>query len=322
MARTKAGPRIPSHYRPSKDSQPPTDPAQVAYRGYKPTIADIIRVRRYFTEIPHPLPLELINKILDDAWYWAHSSITMERFDRSPSWLSSPTKDRLYVRTLPLAIPGSEGDFAWEDEPEVLYNDENDSKKSIMLGGKALTESELWVPPLGRHPCRMIEFQIWSRDQGFSSDIPNHSTYRESRSWFDAIIETPNVDWLQADPISWPNRLLKRDTARRLLGDPDFTREDSDSPSVPPSTHVQRNVHASVRIHHHAITWHYLDSVQPGSADSVETDLKGQGLQSLDGTFVRRLKAGDCITLRMRSGRDPLLECIAEKAIIDVYWAV
>jgi len=89
-----------------------------------------------------------------------------------------------------------------------------------------------------------------------------------------------------------------------------------------PSTHIQRNVHAGQEFRTHIVEWHYLDSIEEGSAEAMEADNdKGRGWQSLDGSFVRSLKEGDCITLWMRA-RFPGWRCLGKKAKIDVYWAV
>ncbi|KAH7919514.1 hypothetical protein BV22DRAFT_857030 [Leucogyrophana mollusca] len=318
MARTKAGPRIPDNHRPSPNSQPPTAPATVSYRGHRPSIADIIHVKKYLAQLTPRLPIELIDQILDDAWYWAHSSVTVQGHVSVPNYITDGvrSRDKMYVRTLPLAVPGSEGDIGGG----------NDMRELVLGTVPVDAGSSQWAPPRGNHPCRMIEFQIWSRDQGYSPDVANHSTYRESYSWFDACVETPKLNFHSGKDIPWPSSLLTTDSSRLWSEHPKFicSNADDNTPTTPSPRHIQRNVHASTRTHHHVVTWHHRDYIEQGSAQAVEADLKGQGWQSLDGTFVRNLSVGDCITLRMRARPDGLhlWTCHAEKATIDVYWAV
>jgi hypothetical protein len=75
------------------------------------------------------------------------------------------------------------------------------------------------------------------------------------------------------------------------------------------------------KIRHHTITWHYLDFIDEQSPAAIEADLNGRGWKSLDGSFVRNLKVGDCITLWMRA-RFPGWMAHIVKAKIEMYWAV
>ncbi|KAH7907228.1 hypothetical protein BJ138DRAFT_524066 [Hygrophoropsis aurantiaca] len=152
-------------------------------------------------------------------------------------------------------------------------------------------ERHLGKSGYNRKQFSTVEFQIWSSDQGSAHDVPNHATYTH----------TTGPTQLSKLPMSIGFRLILFPV--------------SAAPEDRCCTEMSMQV-----FHHHAVTWHYLDSVHPESAESVEADLKGRGL---GGTFIRRLKAGDYDTLRMRSGIDyHSWGCIAEQAIIDVYWAV
>jgi len=282
---------------------------------YKPTIADIILVKECFYAVPvsKPLPLELIDQILDYASYWAHSSVTVDWDKIIPD--SEMVEDKMYVRTLPLAVYGTQGDV-------VLTKQWKSGSQEFRLGVEDDEDSETrdWLPPRGEHPCRMIEFNLWSSDQGWSDNHINHGTYQDSYTWFDASVETPNLDTSNSKAVIWPSHLLIYDSNAANLPF-EFTRRDPAHPFLPPPTHLQRNIHAQHNTHHHTITWHYLDSIDENSPAAVEADNRGQGWKSLDGSFVRSLKMGDCITLWMRA-RFPGWKLDAKMAKIDLYWAV
>lgn len=90
---------------------------------------------------------------------------------------------------------------------------------------------------------------------------------------------------------------------------------------MPPATHLQRNVTASSELRWHSVTWHYNDSIEEGSPVAQAAENRGQGWRSLDGTFVRSLRAGDCITLWGRA-RFPGWRLSVESVTVTVYFAV
>ncbi|KAH7905153.1 hypothetical protein BJ138DRAFT_1165272 [Hygrophoropsis aurantiaca] len=294
--------------------------------SYLPTIADIIQVKDIFSQTSPPLPIELIDQIIDDASYWPHSSITLTKSAIVPNYRTGGIQDEMYMRTLPLAVPGVEGSIA-------LSGTEAEDEKSIALGlveGGDPTNGK-WLPPRGENPARKIVFKLWSKDQGWSGEHDNHGTYRGSYTWFDAGIETPKFDNITLnDPISWPVHLIAHPSDSSRLSSSDSKSEpsssfefitDNQTPFLPPPTTLQRNIHAKKSVHNHTVVWHYLDCVEEGSADAIEAGERGQGWKSLDGTFVRGMKVGDCVTLWMRA-RFPEWVMRVSKATIDIYWAV
>ncbi|KAH7907055.1 hypothetical protein BJ138DRAFT_1161074 [Hygrophoropsis aurantiaca] len=321
-------------------------PTQVSSRAdsdYRPTIADIIQVKAIFGQISIPLPPELIDQILDDASYWPHSSITSRkdafaqaryRPHTASHLLEDPVKDVMYMRTLPLAIPGVEGSFALSEMAP---------QEDILLGlgavhGDEHTPANLkWLPPRGKHPVREVVFRLWSQDQGWTTDtdVENNGTYRNSHSWWDVGGEVPTFNGV---PLSqspqhttvWPTHFTTHPSdplfsrSQHLHNTPSikFTSKNNDEiPFAPLPTHLQRNVRASDNMAHHTIVWNYLDSVKEGSPGAVLADLRGQGWESLDGNFIRGLEIGDCITLWMRA-RYHLWAVHASMATIEIYWAV
>ncbi|KAH7925690.1 hypothetical protein BV22DRAFT_1128833 [Leucogyrophana mollusca] len=287
---------------------------------HQPTIADIIQVKDIFRRIPKPLPVELIDLIIDDASYWPHSSITLDQTRTVPDPRHRKAKDEMYMRTLPLAVPGVEGHISLMGR-EV---EDGAAVKAFVLGMDEGGESYggRWLPPRGEHPCKKIVFQLWSKGQGHAHDPTNEGSYRGSYTWFDAGVETPLSAITLDHSVSWPVYLITAASGSAHLAWSPFEFAGRDEhPSLPLPTHLQRNVHGKREVHHHTVVWHYLDHVERGSPEAVEAEVKGQGWKSLDGGFVRGLKVGDCITLWMRA-RFPARVMKASKAKIDVYWAV
>jgi len=289
---------------------------------FQPTILDIILVKGYFSKVSRPLPVELIDQILDDASYWPHSSVTLEWDAVAASGTVSEKQDNMYMRTLPFAIYGTEGDVSLTQEHVRSVG--LDAVEPFHLGMQnSEAERTKWLPPRGGNPCRKIAFQLWSEDQGWSNDSANHGTYRGSYTWFDASVETLDHDMLNHGRVTWPAHLLIDESDGPLLVESpfNFVRRETDHPFLPPPTHLQRNIHAVHKIRHHTITWHYLDFIDEQSPAAIEADLNGRGWKSLDGSFVRSLKVGDCITLWMRA-RFPGWTAHIVKAKIEMYWAV
>ncbi|KAG1756669.1 uncharacterized protein EDB91DRAFT_1041321 [Suillus paluster] len=269
--------------------------------SYEPTTADILLVKRYFQLSSIPLPDELIDDIIDAASYWAHTSVTVNRTVRTIAHGTSIKcgRDMMYIRTLPLAVYGAEGDF--------VLNQENLEGGELVLGGLPPTESN-WVAPARVKPFRKIEFQLWSHDQGWVTDHRSRrATYEGSFSWFDASVERLDSTSYLTESIEWPSSL--------------FFTADVERPFLPSPTTLQKNIVAESLTTHHIVTWTDLDNVKERSPEAMAAESAGQGWKSYDGRFVRDLQVGDCITLWMRA-RFQGWSMNAEKAKITVYWAV
>ncbi|KAI6118193.1 hypothetical protein F5141DRAFT_1000365, partial [Pisolithus sp. B1] len=251
-----------------------------------PTAQDILTVRSYFLLLKTPLCYELVDIILDEACYWAHSTVEVEY--PVCAYLSNG-KDRMYLRTLPLAIPGTEGDFRLFPSRYQGYSPRSNLSVHARL-----------------HPCRRIVFELWSHDQGWSSNYPNdRGTYRGSYTWWDASVEAVQPE-ITGDPgIGSPVRFHQHEQRR---------------PPLPNERSLQRNLHAVEETQHHTVEWSYADTV-PSTTDQQDLYNRGRGPLSADGRFVRNLKVGDCIAL-WASARFPGWEMHAEKAKISVYWAI
>ncbi|KAG1754645.1 hypothetical protein EDB19DRAFT_1844684 [Suillus lakei] len=261
--------------------------ASTSSGSYQPTTADILIVKKYFKLFSIPLPDELIDDIIDAASYWAlHISDMLLPMPNGNS-------DMMYMRTLPLAVYGTEGDF--------LLDKENLQGEGFVLGGLPPAELE-WAAPTRAKPFRKIEFQLWSHDQGWGGEHGCQGTYNGAYSWFDASVE-------------------RLDSTSCITGSFEFTQKDVKRPFIPSPSTLQKNIVAERQTTHHIVTWTDLDNIKEGSPEAIEAENRGQGWKSYDGSFVRDLQVGDCITLWMRA-RFPGWSNDAVKAKITVFWAV
>jgi hypothetical protein len=291
----------------------------MAPSSYDPTVADILRVRRYFTLIPQPLPKELVDDILDLASYWAHTSLTFEEI-QSVTARDASIVESMYMRALPLAFPNTAGDFTLSAREN---NSKDPKRKTYTLLREQDPTSDEFIAmapsgqpsnPIAAHPCRKIVFQLWSHDQGWTTSHPHdQGTYRNSFTWIGARIEKAQFG-MSAD-------LFAGGSGSSLLKTPVNFIPRALPGSDETFTHVQTNVQVNSETTHHTVTWHHLDSVRKGSQDAQEADARGEDWKALDGRFVKAMRPGDCISLWMRA-RLRLWKCTLEKAKITVYWAV
>ncbi|KAG0700856.1 hypothetical protein DFH29DRAFT_807023, partial [Suillus ampliporus] len=230
-----------------------------------------------------PLPDELIDSIIDAASYWAHTSVTVNRAIHAYG-IGCGT-DIMYVRTLPLA--------------------------RLVFSGLPPTESN-WVAPTRAKPFRKIEFQLWSHGRGWLSEhCSRRGTYEGSYTWFDASVER-----LDRYFISHGKHRVALFIALHCS-----RCTDAGHPFLPSPTTLQKNIVASNQPTHHIVTWTDLDNVKEGSPEAIAAESRGQGWKSYDGSFIRDLQVGDCITLWTRA-HFPGWIMKGVKAKITVYWAV
>lgn len=131
---------------------------------YKPTVQDVLLVKSILAYQPRssPLPIELIDQIIDDAEYWphVHASLT-EPVTASGGY--DANHDILLLRTPPICSAAT----TFPDQPSTT-----------------LPEPELI------HPVRKIVFTLNSHDQGWSGEPQEtHGTYHPTYTWFSAGLE-------------------------------------------------------------------------------------------------------------------------------------
>ncbi|KAL1959998.1 hypothetical protein VTO42DRAFT_666 [Malbranchea cinnamomea] len=310
--------RIPRKSRGDKDSGNEMGNASSAPTGsrdspYYPDAYDVLRVRRMLQNAVREnatasggLPTELVDMIIDRAEYWPSVEVKM----------TAPIKinqdgDRECLRTGPLCYATPKGSNTPRLQP---YRD--------------------------IHPCRKVEFTILSHDQGWGGGPGTRGTYHGSYSWFDAyIISRPD----RADPTRPPHAdRAAENSSTSSNSNSDGASKDgkqkaesdaanSDDEKVRfarhnyflPNAHtLQRNVVAQREVQTHKITWHYLDSVDPDSAEAEEIqNSHGRGSATLDGRAVRKMHVGDEISVWGRA-RFPGWSNTVEGMSIRVFWAI
>ncbi|KAG1814316.1 uncharacterized protein BJ212DRAFT_1300631 [Suillus subaureus] len=280
---------------------------------YQPSVADVLQVKRY---LQRKLPMELIDRIIDEGCYWPHSTVYIERPITVPIYKDGKRSEvGIYIRSLPIGVHGTEGDFRFVEKD---FEDGGAAwEKKLRIGG--LDDTLPSAPVLSTHPCRKIEFQLWTHDQRLRKQFPH--TFTASYVWCDVSIEK-----LQApisDTIEWPARFLFDECNAELSIIP----RDTGSPFFPPSMKLLKNLAAKTSGSDHTMFWH--------ASDSFDKDADGDCFwQFLDKTFdrqaaktaevgkmVRSLQVGDCMTL-LAHARFPDSEATVHEARVTVYWAV
>ncbi|EIW77968.1 hypothetical protein CONPUDRAFT_109281 [Coniophora puteana RWD-64-598 SS2] len=250
--------------------------------NHEPTISDVFAVRLLLSSSPASLPVEIIDVILDHGAYWPHSTVEVKEIDVVSG--GDDVEDKVYLRTLPLAYPKTEGSHVASAGQYPIHRPPRGS-------------NEEEYPRRGQHPCRRIVFELLSRDQGWSSDRAYHKTYAHSWTWFDVSVE------------------------RASESDSGGVADQVEHGLHPKDTHLQRNVHAKREFTRHVIVWDWQDTVEEGSLEAMVANEQGRGWRSMDGQLVRSLECGDRLVLWMHA-RFGGWRCIAESAKVTVYWAV
>lgn len=141
---------------------------------HEPTIADIMTVKDLFCQVSSPLPIELVDEILDLAEYWAHGSVSLLWRDiipgsrRDDGEYGKIKSDKMYMRLPPLGMYGTDNDLIVDRDHDhtAALGDLYKSDELRGLFGKGKSQKKIWASPRGEHPCRKIMFDIWSHDQG------------------------------------------------------------------------------------------------------------------------------------------------------------
>lgn len=153
---------------------------------YQPGIADILAVKNLFYETSSPLPIELVDVIMDMAEYWAHSSVTLRWSDTVPGLrrdgggsTEEEVENKMYMRMPPLGMYYCPEDDLILERQKYGYNTTLADLEGLdgirQLFGESASSDERkkkeWANPRGEHPCRKIVFDISSHDQGKSVSL-------------------------------------------------------------------------------------------------------------------------------------------------------
>ncbi|KAG2135128.1 hypothetical protein DEU56DRAFT_399535 [Suillus clintonianus] len=284
---------------------------------YQPSVADILKVKRY---LQFKLPAELIDRIIDDACYWAHSTVYIGRPFTVPIYRNGKRSvDGVYIRSLPLGIRGTEGDIRLVEED---FEDGGVAwEKKLQLGG--LDDASSSAPTLSSHPCRKIEFQLWCHDQSVRKKFPH--AFSTSFVWADVSIESLQTPISEDDTIEWPAHLLFEECSAELSR----SQQETGKPFNPPSLKLRKNIAMKTSGSTHPMFWHFRDSFhncKDPDDDCVwhfidKTFDRDAAKSAQVGRLVRSMEVGDCVTLWVQN-RHPESEDNVQEARITVYWAV
>ncbi|KAG2092647.1 uncharacterized protein F5147DRAFT_722013 [Suillus discolor] len=280
---------------------------------YQPSVADVLRLKRY---LQRKLPMELIERIIDEASYWPHSTLYIERPITVPLYREGKrSEEGIFIRTLPLGVHGTEGEF------RILEKDFEAGgaawERKLLLG--RLDDTLPSAPMLSSHPCRKIEFQNWTHDQRLRKQFPH--TFTASYVWCDVSIE--RLETPISDTIEWPARFLFNECKTELSIIP----QDTGSPLFPLSTKLSKNLAAKTSGSDHTMFWHANDGFDKDADGDcfwhfLDNTFDRQDAKTAEvGKMVRSLRVGDCMSLFAHS-RFPNSEGKVHQARVTVYWAV
>ncbi|KAA8567768.1 hypothetical protein MFRU_010g01150 [Monilinia fructicola] len=329
---------------------------------YQPSLEDVLAVKNIlFTLRPDsPLPLELIDAILDLSEYWPHTTsnpgpqgITIHR----PIIIRSGNQEnQLILRSLPIGyLQDSSNDQSFQMRPEdqVNYTTKpptpwsqdrevpQDATKEVV---KNWTESS---QVRGEFPCKKIVFRIKSHDQGWGGAREDKGSYRGSYTWFDVgwerTIATTNgplpggpqfhLSKSKSPASGSTNEIVcaLQTISPDVQSIPDNSVRDNatDLPNSltfkhklnPDQRHLQKNRTATTASQEHTIVWRFDDDIHPESPEADELEAQGRGRETANGEFVRSLRIGDVVTIWAKA-RYPGWANTVEDVSIDVYWAV
>ena len=320
-----------------------------------PTVWEALRVKRLLGTFP--LPLELIELIMDFAEYWPcigskmrnsvavlnSDNITLMDFNSAMftyhHWVPEATGEHVLLTTEPLGYncPIRKGNTgSWTSK----------SIQKLTLKAEPTTKRWVQLPTRGNHPCRRIVFSIVSRED-CSSRAPSSGSPMATASWFEAGRERaispdslPGIalakSSLESDsgyrrgsvqssksPKSQPNifrsvQALWR-TKKDTQREPSLTTEPRASSGVDHRNEhlVCRNEPATKVNMHHIIEWRYDSKEAEGPKTGLNID------ECTGADFVKSLEVGHCVYLRAKvlESSVPCLNYIAS-ARVHIYWAV
>lgn len=313
-----------------------------------PTVWDVILTKRLLNNLP--LPLELIEFVMDLAEYWPSATTRMKD---SVAVLSDETLKAMEFYSIMFTY------HHWVKEyrkgKELLYTGALASRGSLTAGNSWRPKAKnrvsdlleekgaspsILLPARGKRPCRRIVFDIISREDCKGPKIEEPST------WFEATLDTPERDHnlRESKPIitgsASPSIDSGNSTATQEPTRPrtavfrsmqsvwhrpgyaakglatkkknvESSRRNETSPIL-----VAHN-ESSTRLNQHLqVIWNYDD---PDS--KTEKDGLSQGAK-----FVRSMEVGDSIVLYARSGsasrNAPQCMNYVASACVTIYWAV
>ncbi|KLU92665.1 hypothetical protein MAPG_11609 [Magnaporthiopsis poae ATCC 64411] len=304
---------------------------------HQPSVLDVLVVKAMMTKAL-TLPLELVNRIIDFAEYWPHTSAQLD-YGGTPHPVargSSPLEDVFLLRTLPLGL-------IKQVNPDPRHYQTEEAKLLRLSSEHPVEQFHKWTGSPShtvQHPCRKIVFTITSSDQGWGGMMADRGTYRHSFTWFEAGLERIDasgecgdycpdharqaMDPSSSDSTTRPDisPCAMRPIVPALVGEPE-KRLRMEHPLAPLEEYmIQCNKTASRDgPHTHVVEWRADDNIDPDTPQAQELVNAGRGRATGTGEFVRNLKLGDVITVWAKArfvGWQNNLKFLK----VDVYWAV
>ncbi|ESZ96588.1 hypothetical protein SBOR_3090 [Sclerotinia borealis F-4128] len=174
---------------------------------YQPSLEDVLTVKNilYTLRPDSPLPLELIDTILDLSEYWPHTTTAFPLSSHQEPTINREIivraggagEDRLILRSLPIGCIKGNNDQAFqmpsENQTQYFTQERKPWPKDREIPQNATEEVlKKWAETSqirGGFPCKKIVFRIKSHDQGWGGVRADKGTYRGSYTWFDVGLE-------------------------------------------------------------------------------------------------------------------------------------
>ncbi|KAL8386778.1 hypothetical protein RB595_010398 [Gaeumannomyces hyphopodioides] len=303
---------------------------------YQPSVLDVVVAKAMMAKALS-LPLELVNRIMDFAEYWPHTSAQLDygAVPRAVARGSSAREDVFLLRTLPLGFVkqvNSDADRYKTEEAKLLH----------LSSEHSVEQFQKWIGSPSHtleHPCRKIVFTITSKDQGWGGMLGDQNTYRHSHTWFEAGLERIDASGecgshcpdhtrqvMDESSTSTPRPEISlcalRPIVPPLFGEP-HKRLQMQHPLDPVDEYmIQCNKTASRDDQQtHVVEWRAGDHIDPETPQAQELVDCGRGRATGTGEFVRNLKLGDVVTVWAKArfvGWENNLSFLK----VDMYWAV
>ena len=267
------------------------------------------------TSLNKKLPLELVELVLDLAEYWPHTTTIRPKI----GLVRTPVKWRgTFSNILSPSWPSSESETMQEVLGYTLYSpplaSENSLTRTATLkkGLRRLVrrDPEVYLPPRGQHPARMIVFEAVCQRY----DIPNGK-------FGDVGIIRENDQLLEKDAPTTESQRRNSSVFSTIRSN---TRPPKPAkPSDPEKTHhlvVQRECWFSPgakAVGKYVIKWRHDEDLE----DEIKNHDNAEKILPTTTEFTRKLKVGDCIGLWAPIVRGGCIHQIDEVRM-HTFWAV
>ncbi|GKT42540.1 uncharacterized protein ColSpa_02721 [Colletotrichum spaethianum] len=324
--------------------------------NYKPTPIDVIVVR-VMLEKASKLPPEVMDIIIDEAEYWAHSQASIYH-PATTLRVVGTTQDenKLLLRCPPIGfhdfkkvgpafktapLPPKSGDGSPVTEPlrSLTLLEPTSSPTEVAEAPREYFAGSMNQPPTLTHPVRKIVFKIRSKDQGWGGGVGDRGSYRGSWSWFEAGLEKFDKD-RKCDgscKTSAPAQNFETEASEDTESNFCTCGLQSIYPPVEETPHghlayhhnmhplenlkIQTNKTAHREFMDHEVVWSWTDDIHPDSPEADRLVEMGRGRGTGTGKFVRSLKLGDVVTVWGKARFGGWANYI-ESVKVEIYWAV